>query len=374
MTVTTKFEIELISDFDSAPKPEIHANQQERYTRTVEFSLKENGIDWPIPANAACVIRYMKPDGHGGVYSTLPDKTTAYRMEGNNLTVTLVPQMLNVAGYVEAEAVLVWDEKALTAAQFTVIVSRNPDVGLVDSTDYFSFQNMDEINTAIIALQNKTVTDKTLTVSNSPADAGSVGAALEGKAPAGYGLGTQKQSNITTLEQLNSTGNSGWYELKLDGEGIHGFTQGLLGVNASSLVIEQVFMPHQKNLKLIRTWIYDHGWGEWEWQNPPMEMGEEYRTSERIGNNAVYKKRIYLGNLPNKAIKSVDTGVTTVVNVKNIEIGITDGTYWCTLPYFAPDGACQARCWLSNNGTICLQTMADMSSWASSVIIEYIKE
>jgi hypothetical protein len=31
-------------------------------------------------------------------------------------------------------------------------------------------------------------------------------------------------------------------------------------------------------------------WGEWEWVNPPMAVGVEYRTTERYKNVAIYKK------------------------------------------------------------------------------------
>jgi hypothetical protein len=34
----------------------------------------------------------------------------------------------------------------------------------------------------------------------------------------------------------------------------------------------------------------DNGIGEWEWVNPPMTDGYEYRTTERIGTKAVYKR------------------------------------------------------------------------------------
>lgn len=153
MIVTSKFEIELAADPDSVAVPEIKVYQQEKYTRTVEFSLKENGENWMIPQNASCLIRYRRADGHGGVYSTLPDKTNAWHIEGNKLTLILVPQMMTAAGYVEASAVLLWSGEAITVSAFSLIVSRNPTADIIDSSDYFSFQNMDEINTALISLQ-----------------------------------------------------------------------------------------------------------------------------------------------------------------------------------------------------------------------------
>ena len=41
--------------------------------------------------------------------------------------------------------------------------------------------------------------------------------------------------------------------------------------------------------------IYNYGWGEWEWQNPPMIIGTEYRTTERYDGKAVYTTIFSLG-------------------------------------------------------------------------------
>lgn len=38
-------------------------------------------------------------------------------------------------------------------------------------------------------------------------------------------------------------------------------------------------------------------WGQWEWENPPMVTGVEYRTTERHNNNAVYKMVDSKGNI-----------------------------------------------------------------------------
>lgn len=38
--------------------------------------------------------------------------------------------------------------------------------------------------------------------------------------------------------------------------------------------------------------IYNNGWGEWEWVNPPMIVEQEYRTTERFAGKPVYTKRI----------------------------------------------------------------------------------
>lgn len=46
--------------------------------------------------------------------------------------------------------------------------------------------------------------------------------------------------------------------------------------------------------------------GTKEWINPPVVLGEEYRTTERHQNKAVYKQFFELGSLPNASHKAVD--------------------------------------------------------------------
>ena len=50
--------------------------------------------------------------------------------------------------------------------------------------------------------------------------------------------------------------------------------------------------------------------GEWEWGNPPMVLGVEYRTTERWNGKPVYAKRIYFGYLPNNTTANVPHGIS----------------------------------------------------------------
>ena len=51
------------------------------------------------------------------------------------------------------------------------------------------------------------------------------------------------------------------------------------------------------------------GWGEWECPDPPMQVGVEYRTTERRTGRPVYTKLIEVGQLPNSTSKSISTGI-----------------------------------------------------------------
>lgn len=78
--------------------------------------------------------------------------------------------------------------------------------------------------------------------------------------------------------------------------------------------------------------------GVQEWLNPPMEVGVEYRTTERHNGKPVYAKTVDCGNLPSsgtqKAIKH-NTGATQFIRVNGFidYLGLalpypnTDGTF-----------------------------------------------
>ena len=49
-------------------------------------------------------------------------------------------------------------------------------------------------------------------------------------------------------------------------------------------------------------------WQPWEWLNPPMAAGTEYRLTERFRGKPVYCRVVDCGALPNKAQKTVSHG------------------------------------------------------------------
>lgn len=46
---------------------------------------------------------------------------------------------------------------------------------------------------------------------------------------------------------------------------------------------------------------YGNTWLPWEWVNPPMQLGVEYRTTERYQGKPVYAKRIHCESMPSGA-------------------------------------------------------------------------
>ena len=55
-------------------------------------------------------------------------------------------------------------------------------------------------------------------------------------------------------------------------------------------------------------------WSEWEYFNPPMVLGVEYRTTERWLGKPVYTTLLNIGDLPNNSTKNFGlSGITSVI-------------------------------------------------------------
>ena len=115
--------------------------------------------------------------------------------------------------------------------------------------------------------------------------------------------------------------------------------------------------------KLCRE-MYIGEWLPWEWENPPMELGKEYRTTERHQNKAVYTKLMDCGVLPNNAIKTVNHHSGKVIRCLGTT---TNGT---TLPLLRKDNPVYLH---STSATINMETTNDQSDTGAFVQIWYTK-
>lgn len=129
-------------------------------------------------------------------------------------------------------------------------------------------------------------------------------------APSGYGLGETSMPPVP--ENPENIDKTGWYAFLTN----YGHT----GAPMQYGVIEAVCM----NTQAILT-AYPNGndtiivkkkhwsvWGEWEWVNPPMLPGEEYRTTERYMSKPVYVKLVDCKGMPGTSSKTIahhDAGV-----------------------------------------------------------------
>lgn len=123
MILTHEINMDLM---DRGPTPIIEAVQDDRGSRRLAIRLLSGGAAWTPPADVKAILRYIKADGRGGEYDTLPDGSTAWSVSGNVLTVTLAPQVLNVPGTARFSVELLRRSDALHT--FQILINVRPDV------------------------------------------------------------------------------------------------------------------------------------------------------------------------------------------------------------------------------------------------------
>lgn len=143
-------------------------------------------------------------------------------------------------------------------------------------------------------------------------------------APGGFGLGANGWPyvyTVLTADTIDSVNRSGLYvyddnNISIDtGLGNYGGS-GLLLHLAHTIVhsydAKQIFYPcaGMKNTYLERVKDTDKGWQPWEYVNPPMESGVEYRTTERFWKRPVYYKIVDCGQIVDN--KQVEHGIANM--------------------------------------------------------------
>lgn len=119
----------------------IHAVQDDSNSRKIAFNIYAGGAQWAVPDGTLVTVRYKKPDGTAGFYDTLPDgSTSAAMIDGNVVTVALVPQAFTVRGNVPVQIKL-YDSAGTSIATFAVVMHVSANVvsdAEIVSSDYYS--------------------------------------------------------------------------------------------------------------------------------------------------------------------------------------------------------------------------------------------
>ena len=136
MIITHKLEINMT---DRSTLQRIDVVQGDANSRVLELTLLSGGEAWSVPEDAVARMRYCKSDGTKGVYDTLPDGTTAWKAEGNIVSIVLAPQMLTAAGMVLAQVELIQGTATLATFTIQIGVERNPAAGALESEDYINW-------------------------------------------------------------------------------------------------------------------------------------------------------------------------------------------------------------------------------------------
>ena len=119
----------------------IHAVQDDSDSRKIAFSIYAGGAQWAVPDGTLVTVRYKKPDGTAGFYDTLPDGSTpAATIDGNVVTVSLVPQAFTGRGNVPVQIKL-YDSTGASIATFAIVMHVSANVvsdAEIVSSDYYN--------------------------------------------------------------------------------------------------------------------------------------------------------------------------------------------------------------------------------------------
>ena len=148
MNVTHKIKIHL--DDQRLLQP-IDAVQGDAYTRKLEFSLYAEGKAWEVPEGVTPYVTY-RGSGGAGIYCDLNGEP-AYEVDGNVITVTLIPQVVAVPG-VTAVNVMLRDENDKQLSTFSVMlrVAPNPGVGAGKPEDYFDIRQWVGVGPLVVTM------------------------------------------------------------------------------------------------------------------------------------------------------------------------------------------------------------------------------
>lgn len=203
-------------------------------------------------------------------------------------------------------------------------------------------------------------------------------AADVGAAPDGFGLGIDYGGNVPGGDINNATKN-GWYSLagtELNAptvdDGVQSVTGAMLFVQSSRSDRSKVQWMTIGNAGFFGYTLRRYynptstEWSSWEWLNPPMQTGVEYRTTERRNGKPVYAKLIDFGSLPNISRKTISHNIQNVQSIVDIAATTSNGAIMNDMELAGSN-------FTANNSVIVCQSSVDQSSFTATVLLKYTK-
>lgn len=165
-------------------------------------------------------------------------------------------------------------------------------------------------------------------------------------APGGFGLGGNSKM-LTPSDNLDTLMQNGWFQYNENNPPkgtlptalspyaslIHVSVAGITCVQEAYDVTDSAFHG-----TVLRRTVYGLGARAkiypWEYENPPMKLGVEYRTTERYNGKAVYAKMVDCGVVP--SVGSYKTVEISGANIRSVEA--YSPMRGNTLPFYGADG------------------------------------
>ncbi len=216
--------------------------------------------------------------------------------------------------------------------------------------------------------------DETYQAAQRAAAGGALDQAIEQKAPAGFGLGENYTTGPfmpqITADTIDTTLTNGWYFA--NGVDIAGNNQAVVRVDSTGRTITQTAYIALKDYVLKRCLPNTLGtdpankFSPWEWVNPPIQPGVEYRTTERYLEKPVYVKLVDCGAGPNATEKRI---AHNAANAIVIDFGgvMQYGSGGLSIPWI------RASTLSVSSSEIVIATTANYSAYTAKVWIKYYK-
>lgn len=193
----------------------------------------------------------------------------------------------------------------------------------------------------------------------------------ETKAPAGYGLGGQAQQ----IDSWRNALESGFYCSTVDtpdGSGDTWYGIVVKNLEAHKTIVQKAWAKAGIPCSAERV-VVNGVFGEWEWVNPPVQVGVEYRTTERWQGLPVYVRWLSVGWLPdNSELKvTVNEEINEIFHIDGYAYS-QDGAYSTT--FTASDTISVGYRKSTKELTVTTSfPYATQGGWGSVAFIKYIK-
>ena len=142
---------------------------------------------------------------------------------------------------------------------------------------------------------------------------------------------------------------------------------------SSYATLEGVNYRGEKALKCM----YDGVWGPWEWENPPMSVNTEYRTTKRLAGKPVYVAYLNIGTLPSSGNTTFTIGasgdaIESLVSLRGFAYNKSND-YAYEFPFISTNGNVVGSIRKTGKRTFSLIVDTDLSGYTGKVYVEYTK-
>lgn len=188
-----------------------------------------------------------------------------------------------------------------------------------------------------------------------------------GKASGAFGYTPLIKASAVETENVDTCLTNGWYWIKENAQGCPVCGAPLFVIGAKGSVWQYV-IDEQSGSALRRNTV-DGGttWNSWEWENPPVADGAEYRTAKRHNGKPVHAKRITVAGVPDSATVTIPHELEGIVPVAWDGIA-TDGENVLVLPF------CNRFTVGVDRTGITLSTTENYSGYSAEITLQYCKE